>query len=307
MINILTNKDKSKTNMKKRKQNIFLFCMLVFPVAQFCVFYIGVNFNSILLAFKSYDYFGNATPVGLKNFVDFFSDAFNDLAMITRVKNSAIQYLVSLVISTPLNIVVSYCVWRKVPWGGFFKFILFLPSMISSIVFVLIFKYLAEFAIPIVLGTPDMDSLITSINTGFWTVLIYGIWIGFAGGLILYLGAMSRIPNDVVEYAALDGMGALREFWYIVVPHIFPTITTFLVVGVAHFFSNYGHFYSFYSVEAPVAFQTLGYYFFIKVLNMETYVEYPYAAAAGLSFTLIAAPITLMVKWALEKFGPSED
>ena len=33
--------------------------------------------------------------------------------------------------------------------------------------------------------------------------------------------------------------------------------------------------------------------------------DYPYAAAMGIVFTLVATPITLGTKYLLEKFGPS--
>jgi hypothetical protein len=34
--------------------------------------------------------------------------------------------------------------------------------------------------------------------------------------------------------------------------------------------------------------------------------DYPYAAAMGIVFTLIATPITLITKYLLEKYGPSQ-
>jgi len=38
-----------------------------------------------------------------------------------------------------------------------------------------------------------------------------------------------------------------------------------------------------------------------------SFAQYPYASAAGILFTLVAAPITLIVKNVLEKYGPSAD
>jgi hypothetical protein len=35
--------------------------------------------------------------------------------------------------------------------------------------------------------------------------------------------------------------------------------------------------------------------------------EYPELAAMGLLLTLIAVPLTLVIKWALEKFGPQAE
>ena len=39
----------------KRSERIFLFTLLAYPVLHVTIFYVGVNFNSILLAFEKYD------------------------------------------------------------------------------------------------------------------------------------------------------------------------------------------------------------------------------------------------------------
>lgn len=289
------------------KKTIFLTVLLFIPLLNFLVFYVGVNINSILLSVKQYDVSTDAyTFIGLDNFAKFLNDAFNDKVMLTRIKNSAIQYSITLFIAMPIGVLVSYSVWKKIPMAGFFKVILFLPSMISSAVFVIIAKYFIEYFIPAIFN-PNMQSLINTRDTAFQTMMVYSLWIGFAGNLVLYLGAMSRISDSVIESAMLEGANSFQEFWYIVLPSIYSTMTTFIVVGIAGFFSNYGHFYTFYGIYADDSIQTLGYYFFVSVVNKASYAEYPYASAAGIIFTLVAAPITLIVKTLLEKFGPSED
>ena len=96
-------------------------------------------------------------------------------------------------------------------------------------------------------------------------------------------------------------------------PSIFPTIVTYIIVAIAGFFTNYGHFYSFYGGEggANRPFSTLGFYFFVKVAGgtntIPSPADYPFVSAAGILFTLIVAPVTLLTKYLLEKFGPSED
>ena len=48
-------KKSNKAVNKKVQDGVFLVVILCFPVLQFIVFYIGVNFRSILLAFQKYD------------------------------------------------------------------------------------------------------------------------------------------------------------------------------------------------------------------------------------------------------------
>ena len=111
----------------------------------------------------------------------------------------------------------------------------------------------------------------------------------------------------MVESAHLDGADGFREFWYITLPLVYPTLSTFLITGVAGLFTNQINLYSFYGAEAPVGVQTFGYYLYTQTQAAKSEAEYPRLAAIGFILTLIAVPLTLVVKWALEKFGPSED
>ena len=91
-------------------------------------------------------------------------------------------------------------------------------------------------------------------------------------------------------------------------PSIFPTISTFLITGVAGIFINQAGLFDFYGDGAQPISYTIGYYLFVKVVGGSGgTAEYPYAAAAGLAMTFVAAPLTLLVKYLLEKYGPSED
>lgn len=309
-------KKKKEANMasKKRGQSIFLFFFLLFPVVQFAVFYFGVNFNSIILAFQKYEGKGYVFA-GFENFSKIISELFISGELVLAVQNSAIMFAISMFIGTPIHIMVAYAVFKKVPFSGFFKIMLFLPQMISSMVFVICAEYLIKLGFPILFPSLEGANLLdTSKYSSFWTVLIFGFWMQFAGGLVVYLGAMSSIPQDVMEYGQLEKLSSIKELWYIVVPMIFPTITTYLVVGFAGFFTNQGFFYSFFQGgEGHTKFETLGYVFFVRIIgngmnsSASLVDNYPYAAAGGLLFTVICAPLTISVRLLLEKYGPSED
>lgn len=299
--------------VEKRKKSIitgekvFLFVMLIFPIVQFAVFYFGVNFNSILLSMQKQEE-GKLVFAGFENYIKVFEDMFVNGTLAVQIKNSAIMYLVGI-ITLPLHIFVAYCVWKKLPFSSVFKVILFLPNVISSIVFVSVAKYLIELGLPTLIGNPNMHSLLdTNTNRGFITVLIFGAWLGFASGMVIYLSSMSSISIDIVEYSKLDPVNFFREFIYIVVPSIFPTITTFVVMSIAGFFTNYGHLFSFFGGGSTTnQIETLGYRFFVILAKNPDDSLYPYCSAAGLMFSIVACPLTLLIKWVMEKYGPSED
>ena len=145
-------------------------------------------------------------------------------------------------------------------------------------------------------------------DTQFITIALFNIWMGFGGSVLLYSSAMGAISPSVIDAAQVDGASAVREFISIILPSIYPTFSTFVVTGIAGIFINQANIFSFYANAADPSSYTIGYYLFNQIVGKASgYSTYPYAAAAGLVFTAIAAPLTLIVKWALEKFGPSED
>ena len=297
-----------KPRNKKAGQSLFLFFFMLFPVVQFLVFYVGVNINSIALAFTKYE---KNVPkfAGFENFENVLKAIFVTGELRLALKNSAIQFITGLLIGMPLQVMVAYVVFKKAPLSSFYKIMLFMPNILSSLVFVICLRVLLDDGIPSIIH----DFIITPMDgtsKSFYAILIFGLWMNFAGGLVIYLSAMCGISQDIIEYGELENMSSLQEFWYIVLPSIFPTIVTYIVVAIGGFFTNYGHFYSYYggSGTGQKPYDTLGYNFFVKVSNsVDQNKDYVFAAAGGIIFTLVVAPITLVTKHLLEKYGPSED
>ena len=193
--------------------------------------------------------------------------------------------------------------------SGFFKVILYLPSIISGLVFVLLFKYFADIAVPEVyklLTGKTIIGLISNIDTAMTTIMLYSCWVGFGGGVLLYSGAMSSISDSVIESAQLDGVKPMREFFSIIMPGIWPTFTTFMLLQVVGFFTNQINLYAFFGSTAERYMYSIGYYLYVSAATF-TRAEYPYLSAFGLTLTLIAVPATLILKYTLTKFGPSTD
>lgn len=104
----------------------------------------------------------------------------------------------------------------------------------------------------------------------------------------------------------MDGASPLQEFFKIVLPMIYPTITVFVTVGIAGIFTNQLGLFSFFGSSADVELYTFGYYLYKNVQGASV-ASYPYLSALGLLMTLVAAPITLAARCLMERFGPSAE
>ena len=223
-----------------------------------------------------------------------------------RFLNSGSLYLFGLLISMPVSVFVAYGVFRGIPAAGLFKVVLMLPQIISGMVFVLIFTTIMEELVPVAFHNDELALLLRS-EKSFWIIVLYGFFIGFGGNLVLYLGAMSSISYDLIEYGHLEGVNSLQQFRYIIFPGIWNTIKIFLITGIAGFFTNQASFFSFYGGALSSDKQTLGYWMFVTIVKQSAEPQYPYVSAIGLVFTVFASAITFTLKYFLDKYGPSEE
>ena len=293
--------------LSKKSNLIFYIGMLAIPVIQFILMYVVVNFNSFLLAVQEFDGISYSF-IGFDNFKQVFHNLANQDELLASAANSITYYFISLFFSTFLSVLFSFYIYKKKFASDFFRLMLFIPSILSSIIMAVIFKYMADRAIP-----QMVDSLFGKQFQGLFadpkymkgTIFFYNVWIGFGASILVYSGTMKEIPESIVEAAKLDGITPFKEFWFITIPCIYPTFVTFIVAGVAGIFTNQLNLFSFFGETISFEYQTFGYYLYNAMYKKDPY-SYPYLAALGLTFSFIAIPITLIMRKLLFKFGPSE-
>jgi ABC-type sugar transport system permease subunit len=299
-----------------RRSLPFYSIMIAWPVLQFCVFYIGVNFNSILLAFKEYT---NETDFtwsfhNFKVWLDFSDStygAYIPKALVVSLK----AYAISLVVGVPLGLFFSYYIFKKMPLSGFFRVVLFIPTIVSSIVLVSMYRLFVNnvaFELAEKWGLVSSSALpfLDSTDDRFATMMIYNVFVSFGTSVLMYSNKMSTISPEIIESAQLDGAGALREFFHIVLPMTFSTISVFLITGIAGIFTNQINHFAFFAA-APNAYdetRTIGYLLYHRTRKAgQNDWEYPSIAALGILLTLIVLPLTFLARYCFERFGPSEE
>ena len=298
---------KTKNHFQKKRMKDLIFCVLVLaiPVTQFIIFYLVVNFNSIIMAFQRYES-GKFVFNGLNNFQLMWKEV-ADGSTLDAIKNSIIVYFCSSLFGLTLSLVFSFYIYKKMPLSKTFRVFLYLPSILSSMVTVTVFKQLVE------IGVKDLfslqDGLLSNPDTKMATLIFFQLLMGFGTQILMYSGAMNGIDDSAIEAARLDGVNTFQEFFYITIPLIYPTIVTFLVVGMAGVFTNQLNLYAFYGNGGNLGreYWTVGFMLFQRVNTAKTMAEYPLLATYGMTLTLIAAPLTLLFRKGLEKFGPSLD
>ena len=299
--------------LKQRRKNlIFVLCMLAIPFANFLVFWLWPNFRSILIAFKVPTIEGYT----LFNFERFFNELKSPITgpqIWKMIDNSFIMFFVNTFISLPMVLFMSYVLFKKVAGYKVYRVLFYLPSILGGTVMTQIFKSMLMTGGPIeqlldMMHIPLDDitrytGLLGSPETGIWMMVIYTLWTGVGINMIMFTGAMNRVPQDLFESARLDGVGFFREFFSIIMPLVWPTVTTMVVFSMVGIFSNAG----LVMLLAPDNDSTwnIGYYILKYTLGANTTVTkidgFSYPAAIGLIFTFVNLPLVFGMKALCDK------
>lgn len=308
---------RTQKTLQRRKSKIgrgwllFYIIMAAFPVLQFCVFYIGVNANMITKAFSAYDMdTGTYVFNGIENFRKLFFEFKTNPVYGISLKNSLIAYLLNTAISLPLSLLMSYYIFKKGIGHKLFRSILFLPSIISPMVLSTIFRIVTDKIYPEMMfrftGEYVPGLLMSDSKTVFLLACFYTIWTGFGVTTMMYRGAMDGVTPSMLEAASIDGAGEFIQFYKIILPMIFPTVSVFLLTGITAIFMNQISLYNIFSSNlGDEMVKTFGYQFFLET-SKASLSDYPRLTAIGLLLSAVTIPVVLGLRRLFNKLDPTE-
>lgn len=309
-------KKKKSYNWKRR---IFLICLLALSVSHFLIFWVYMNFETVRLTFFKYNMYNELKFIGFERYVKIFKEFFIDEGNQSNLNMffNTFRAIVINVAIFPLALYTAYAFYKKVYGEKFFRVIFYMPSVISLVALTMAYRSMFDGNIggPVAkifswfgvntnkwldVGLPD--------NTQIWTLIyIFSIMMGLGTNVILMSGAMLRIPQDIPEALEIDGCGYFREMFSITIPLIMPTITTW---SIAIFTSVFSFMMQPMLIAVTGGYEnkamTIPWLLFNQVQsqNKENLLS---AATLGIMFSMFMLPITLGVRFVLEKFTPDVD
>lgn len=304
-------KKKFKLNRTTRKY-IFIAELIIIPVINFIIFWVYVNFDTILLTFKRFDV-PTASYVwrGFDGYISVFKSMIlgGDPGEFNAFVNSFRAILINVII-LPVTFVISYSFYKKIRFRKFFQVVFFLPNIISLVVLCMMVRHMfsSDFG-PIALviekitGHPT-DWLGYNSDKMWGIITVFCIWSGLGGNTIILCGAMQRIPEDIIEAARLDGIGFLREAWSIVLPLVMPTVGVFMI-GVVTSPLSFTLQPMLIAVNPGInnKFMTIGWYIFTSV-DTGGSGNMIQAATIGMMFSMLLLPVIIAVRILVKKFTP---
>ena len=210
----------------KVKAKLYIAAFLLPSLIIFGVFMVYPVLQNVELSFYSWNMVSpNKNFVGLKNYLNLLSDA----EFLQALGNTGVYVLLLLLMIFVLPYGVAYILGQLIKKGPhFYRAVLFFPSLLSFVVAAVIFNWILN---PLSGPLAELLSL-AGIESPYWFrtpgLVIFALsfitaWRSFGYNLIVFLGAIVEVPQEMIEAARLEKASDWTIFWQIILPLTSPT------------------------------------------------------------------------------------
>jgi ABC-type sugar transport system permease subunit len=210
--------------------------MLLPMLVGFVVFTYFPIFYIIRYAFFIFNGVNTPTFNGIGHFVRIFQ---RDRQFWESFLNTLILSGGKLAIEIPLALFLAVLLQQRGSGAGFFRVVLFLPTIISTAIVGLVFSLMfASYhgVINAILEAVHLIKAPIDWQGGKWTALLMiglaSIWAYVGINMIFFLMALQGVPRELYECATLDGCMGLSRFIRITLPMIGPIFRVVLLNAI---------------------------------------------------------------------------
>lgn len=209
----------------------FVAIPLVFYTA-FMLIPVGTSF---WYSFWKWDGHTQAVWVGFQNYLTFLTDP----VLTSTLGHVGVLVFFFSLLPIGLGLISAALITRrKLPGMALFRFLYFLPQVLTTVVVALVFKRIYG---------PDgpLNEALRAIGLESWTrswlgdfdwalpaLGLIGTWVGFGFCMVLFISGVSSIPTELYEAARVDGAGPVREFFSVTLPGLRGQIAVALTLTV---------------------------------------------------------------------------
>jgi multiple sugar transport system permease protein len=246
------------------------------------------------LSFTSANGFGQYPWVGLDNYERMFSDP-----LFTNSIKVTLLFVLGFVPGVyVLGLVMALIVHGAIPARAFFRVAFFAPYTVSLVVVGLVWRYMLADRVGVVadvlqqLGVESPPSFLGDPDLALWVVVAASIWFFVGYYMVILLGGLQEIPQDVIDAARIDGAGTWRLVVSIILPMLRPTTFFALVLATIAGLAGLQSFDLIYVMTqgGPANSTSLGIYYVYEQAFKSS--QFGYAAAMATWYALVLILLT---------------
>src|SRR5471032_199133 len=259
--------------------------------------------QTLAQGFFTSDDAGRSSFAGLANFVTILRDPEWSAAFWNAMANNARFFCIHMLLQNPIGLVLATLFSLKGLKGErTYRTLIFLPTLLSVVIIGFIWQLIlsplwgvGEQLMGLVGLAGWFSPWLGQEETALATLSMISVWQYIGMPMMLIYAALLAVPDEIVEAAHVEGASALRIFWLIKLPLIYPTLG---LVTILTFVANFNAFSLIYSIKGALAgpnYSTdiLGTLFYRTFFGYQAQVGNAYlgAAVATLMFLVILAGV----------------
>ncbi|MDU7335761.1 MAG: maltose ABC transporter permease MalF [Klebsiella pneumoniae] len=188
---------------------------------------------------------GYTVTIGWDNFTRVFHDEGIQKPFFAIFVWTVVFSVLTVVLTVAVGMILACLVqWEALKGKAIYRVLLILPYAVPSFISILIFKGLFNQSfgeINMMLSTlfgikPAWFSDPTTART---MIIIVNTWLGYPYMMILCMGLLKAIPDDLYEASAMDGAGPFQNFFKITFPLLIKPLTPLMIASFAFNFNNF--------------------------------------------------------------------
>jgi raffinose/stachyose/melibiose transport system permease protein len=203
--------------MKERDYKGFL----IIPALLFVfTFYLLPNILNFIYAFTDWSVFKTEINfVGIQNFIELSQrgEIWKDL-LITLEYGLLVMILINLT-----NLVLALALERTCLFSRIMRTVFFIPVLIAPLAAGYIFK--GFFGSSGIVADIFNINLLGSMRYALFATIFVHIWKFMGVGLLVYIAGLNSVPEDLIEYARIEGANEFQIIKNIKIPLIGPSLT----------------------------------------------------------------------------------
>lgn len=216
-----------------------LFPLFAFVTVLFLPFLVGV-----FLTFTDWQGTSSITVlnyswVGLENYLASFSDPSFWTAM-----SLTFRYMILVVVLTNiLALLLALLVTSALKGRNVFRSIFFVPNLIGGVILGFIWQFIFS-GLVVYLG--DLTGLgalkyswLVDTDKAFAAMVIVSVWQLSGYMMLIYIAGLTRIPQEVLEAASIDGANAFQQLVYVKFPLMMQAFTISIFLTLKNSFMVY--------------------------------------------------------------------
>ena len=235
--------------------------LLVFlgpAVLIYTVFMIYPLCDSLWLSLNNKGSTGGQIFVGIQNYLTLFSQERWSAPFWNALRNNVVFFVIHMVVQNPIGLLLAALLAKRIRGSAIYRTIIFTPTILSVVIVGFVWKLilLPSWGISRALfGLVGLSSLgdypwLGTESTTLITLSLISVWQNVGIPMMLFLAALIRIPDDLMEAARVDGASGWKIFWKIQFPLIIPTVG---LIAVLTFVGNFNAFELIYVTQGALA------------------------------------------------------